>query len=117
MGRINFQLGNYSASLEQFQNVLQLDPDNADAWNNMGLIHEAKNDYLEAVAAYRKSLVLNPFHEDTNLNLANIQFLIYQTSPDSIKINDIIRRLHFVHSLNPHNQKVEKLLSRIEKAV
>ena len=115
MGRINFQLGNYSASMNLFKmfwNGIRIMPTLGIIWD---LVHEINNDYPDAIAAYRKSLALNPFHEDTNFNLANLQYIIYKVSPDTIKVNDIIRRLHFVLSLNPHNQKVGKLLSRIQQ--
>ena len=117
MGRISFQLGNYEASLNQFNDVLELDPNNADAWNNVGLVHEAGKNYSEAIASYRKSLSLNPFHEETNFNIANLQYLLYRDSCGDIKVSDIIRRLNFILSLNPHNQKVYRLLSKIEKNI
>jgi tetratricopeptide (TPR) repeat protein len=117
MGRISFQLGNYEASLNQFNDVLELDPNNADAWNNVGLVHEAGKNYSEAIASYRKSLSLNPFHEETNFNIANLQYLLYRDSCGDIKVSDIIRRLNFILSLNPHNQKVNRLLSKIEKNI
>lgn len=115
MGRILFQLGNFEDSLINFQKVLQFNPDNADAWNNLGLVYESQNKFPDALVAFRKSLSLNPFHEETNLNIAELQYLMYKSSPERIKISDIVRRLHYILSLNPHNQNVTKLLSRIEK--
>jgi hypothetical protein len=64
---------------------------------------------------YRKSLSVNLFYEETNVNLANIQYFLYLSTPERIKIDNIVRRLHFVLSLNPHNKKVQKLLDKIQK--
>ena len=115
LGRIYFQLGNYADALKNFQRVLELDPENADALNNLGSVYETTDNLTEALSAYSKSLAVNPFHEETNVNLANIQYLLYLSDPDHIKIDDILRRLHFVLSLNPHNKKVQKLLDQIQK--
>jgi tetratricopeptide (TPR) repeat protein len=115
LGRIYFQFGNYADALKNFQHVLELDPENADAWNNLGSVYETTNKLTEALSAYNKSLAINPFHEETNVNLANIEYLLYLSDPESIKIDDILRRLHFVLSLNPHNKKVQKLLDKIQK--
>jgi tetratricopeptide (TPR) repeat protein len=115
LGRIYFQFGNYNEALKYFKHVLELDPENADAWNNLGSVYETINNLTEALSAYNKSLAVNPFHEETNVNIANIQYLLYLSDPESAKIDDILRRLHFVLSLNPHNKKVQKLLERIQK--
>jgi tetratricopeptide (TPR) repeat protein len=116
LGRIYFQFVEYANALRNFQNVLELDPENADAWNNLGSVYETTNNITEAIYAYRKSLAVNPFHEETHVNLANIQYLLYLSHPDRVKIDDIIRRLHFVLSLNPNNKKVQKLLAKINGA-
>ena len=114
LGRIYCQLGNYREAVEKFERVLQLDPRYADAWNNLGSVYELQKDYSKAIEAYRNALIINPFHEDTNVNLSYIQYLILKLHPDKINKSDVIRRLHFVRSLNPHNTKVDKLLNLIE---
>ena len=100
--------------MRNFQHVLELDPENADAWNNLGSVYETINNLTEAFSAYRKSIAINPFHEETNVNLASIQYLLYLSNPESIKLNDIVRRLQFVLSLNPNNKKVQNLLDKIQ---
>jgi len=106
-------LGDYDNALNLFDKSLRYDPQNADAWNNLGSVFEGLQDFPKAVDAYRKALEINPFHEDTNYNLSNIQFLIYKNHPEKVDLSDTVRRLQFVLSLNPKNSRITKLLEGI----
>jgi tetratricopeptide (TPR) repeat protein len=97
-----------------FQTVLELEPENADAWNDLGSVYEITNNATEAISTYSRALEVDPFHEETNFNLANIQYSLYLSYPQSIDINDIIQRLNFVLARNPDNKKVRKLLNEIK---
>jgi tetratricopeptide (TPR) repeat protein len=99
-----------------FQTVLELEPENADAWNDLGSVYEITNNATEAISTYGRALEVDPFHEETNFNLANIQYSLYLSYPQSIDINDIIQRLNFVLARNPNNKKVRKLLNEINSS-
>lgn len=47
-----------------FQDVLTLDPANADAWYNLGLIAQTQNDPSKAIADYQQAVRANP--QDTS---------------------------------------------------
>jgi len=98
-----------------FKEVLNLDPDNSGALNNLGLIHEFNKEFPEALEVYRKSLLINPFHEETNFNLASLQYALFRVWPESAGLDEIISRLNFIISLNPFHHKAEKLLDRIQQ--
>ncbi len=63
-----------------FKQVLTFDPNHAEAWNNLGSIYEVMEKYEEAITAYQKSLSLNPFQEEANVNLAQSRYDIVQKS-------------------------------------
>ena len=114
MGRIYFQDGDYAKALESFQNVLKLEPKNTDAWNDLGSVYEITNNVIQAISTYRKALSVDPFNEETNFNLANAHFSLFLSNPNIVNIEDIIRRLNFILSRNPHNKKVRELFNKIK---
>jgi tetratricopeptide (TPR) repeat protein len=114
LGRIHFQYGDYAEALKSFQHVLKLQPENTDAWNDLGSVYEITNNVIQAISTYRKALGIDPFHEETNFNLANAHFSLFLSSPNIVNIEDIIKRLNFILSRNPHNKKVQELLNKIK---
>jgi tetratricopeptide (TPR) repeat protein len=72
-----FQQGQYPAALARFQQAVQADPRNADAYYNlaatthrMGLAHRDPNLMLQAEQYYNECLNLNPNHVDCHRGLA-----------------------------------------------
>ncbi|MFV3076203.1 tetratricopeptide repeat protein [Niveispirillum fermenti] len=53
-------LGDLPAARRQLARVLDRDPGNAEAWNNLGRVHEAAADKAAARGAYDQALVLAP---------------------------------------------------------
>lgn len=51
-------------ALDKFEQVLRLAPDYAEAHFSLGVIYEAKQDYVEALASYKRALELNPQRKD-----------------------------------------------------
>ncbi|MBI3131143.1 MAG: DUF3857 domain-containing protein [Acidobacteria bacterium] len=51
------------------EKVLKLDPDDKNAWNNLGRAHHAQGAYEKAIAAYRKAISMNPNEEYAYNNL------------------------------------------------
>jgi tetratricopeptide (TPR) repeat protein len=108
-------LGDYKKATGFFERVLAIDPNNAEAWNNMGSIYDITEQYDEALNAYQKSIALNPFHEEANINLALIQYKQYRLKPDSVKRDEIILRLNFILSINPQQKRAQNLLQEVIK--
>jgi tetratricopeptide (TPR) repeat protein len=57
----HYLLGQHDLSLADIDRVLALEPRHFGALAGMGLIHIARGQYREALAAYRRALAVNPF--------------------------------------------------------
>jgi len=81
MGNLYVQLGNNERAIDLFKRVIALDPDNADACNQLGSVHKSDGNYAEASASYKRVLSLDPFKEDAHMELAELNiFNIVQSS-------------------------------------
>ncbi|MEI7868264.1 MAG: tetratricopeptide repeat protein [Candidatus Methylumidiphilus sp.] len=63
LGALAF-LDNTQEALQAYRRATQLDPDNADGWNQLGLILRRVGDMDAAIAAYNKALALGNQHLD-----------------------------------------------------
>lgn len=54
-----------------WENVLQGNPDNPRAYNNLGIAYAAKKEYGQAIENYRKAIELNPRNTLAYINLGN----------------------------------------------
>ncbi len=66
--RIALSEGQYKRALATAKNATQLNPDNSDSWNVLGLAYDAVDQLPDAEASYRKSLALDPKNRATVLN-------------------------------------------------
>ncbi len=66
----SYEVGDYSAALQRYEEILKEDPINADAWYGIGLVYAKKNDQLSARAAFRKVVQINPNHVVARKRLA-----------------------------------------------
>src|SRR5262249_9716228 len=55
-----FNRGNYPRAVEMFRRVTELAPDNARAFSNLGAAYHQMDRYEDALAAYRKSIAIEP---------------------------------------------------------
>src|SRR5690348_11754546 len=72
LGNQYYQSGELLAAKSCFQQVLQQQPDNANAWHFLGLIAEQEHQYQTAIEFIIKSLELNPESAIFHINLGNI---------------------------------------------
>jgi len=56
-------------SLFHFEQAVRLKPDLADAWYNMGIIHQHRNDFSQAHDAFVRALAIRPSYWEAHLNL------------------------------------------------
>jgi len=63
MGKFYFISGKYDEAIEEFEKVVKINPKNADAYFNMGMVKEAKNDSVGAKKMYEKTLEIIPDHK------------------------------------------------------
>ncbi len=67
------QAGNIQMALSEFQRSVELDPDNADARNALGIIlHLSFRRPAEAIKHYEKALEARPNFSEARTNLANV---------------------------------------------
>ena len=53
----------YAAAVELLEEVVEAEPDNADAWNHMGFSLRNLRQFDDALAAYEKALDIEPKHK------------------------------------------------------
>ena len=63
---------NYDRAVECFHSVLQLNPDSAEAFNNLGVVYTEKGDLHSAADNFAHAVRLKPNDRDTILNCADI---------------------------------------------
>ncbi|MFK8044293.1 MAG: tetratricopeptide repeat protein [Crocinitomicaceae bacterium] len=73
LGNSNFRLKEYDKAIEHYESIVEKGKTkslNADIYHNIGNCYVMKNEFEAAIQAYKNSLKLNPFAEDTRYNLA-----------------------------------------------
>ena len=68
-GSRDMEAGNMAAAESCYRQAVQVAPDFAEAYANLGLLLEQKPDAVAAEACYRRSIELNPAYPQTHLNL------------------------------------------------
>lgn len=76
LGLVALRQGDTSSALYYYESSRDVDSSNADVWNNLGTLYEAKGDTTMAFFAYRKALALRPWAPDPRHNLAGMHFRI-----------------------------------------
>lgn len=65
--------GSWREAAFRFERVVQDDPKNAFAWNNLGVALEGTSRFEEALAAYEKALELEPKNDRIQENLGRLK--------------------------------------------
>lgn len=74
-GVINYQQKDLSGAIEEYKKVIQLDPRNLEALNNLGVIYKDLGKYREAKEHFQKALAINPNSAKVHNNLGLIYYL------------------------------------------
>jgi tetratricopeptide (TPR) repeat protein len=61
--------GNYAQAATLLERVVELEPKDKTAWNNLGLAYTGLRQVDPAIDAFKKQLEINPYHEQANTNL------------------------------------------------
>lgn len=67
--------GNAIKAIEEYENVLRLDPDNAEAHNNLGAIYKEQGNLDKALEHYQFVITSNPEMDEVHNNLGVIYYL------------------------------------------
>jgi len=60
LGNLLHEVGEPAAAVCEFMTLVERHPGNADAWFNLGFVHESRDDLLNAERCFRRALKLNP---------------------------------------------------------
>lgn len=69
-GREAFENGNKEAAKESFQKAIEIDPEFADAHNDLGVILEKFGEHTAAAEQFQKAVQLAPYHREATANLS-----------------------------------------------
>lgn len=75
-GIASFDRGDYAQALESFRKAVEEKPDFAQAYYNIGIIHDQQERFSDAIAAYKKVLEIDPGTGLVFENLAMDSYLI-----------------------------------------
>ena len=67
--------GNVTEAIKEYENVLRLNPDNAEAHNNLGAIYKEQGDLDKALEHYQFVIASNPKMDEAHNNLGVIYYL------------------------------------------
>lgn len=60
LGKAYKNLGQFDQAIAAHEQAIQIDPNCYRAWNNLGIVHFARNNYAEAERCYQKALAIEP---------------------------------------------------------
>jgi tetratricopeptide (TPR) repeat protein len=111
LGNSNFDAGQYETAEKWYTAALVKKPDDINVRTDLGLtfLFREKQDVDRAVKEFRRSLELNPRHEQTLQNM--VVALVKKGS-----FNEAETTLDKLREVNPGNQSLEKLRSDLEEA-
>jgi tetratricopeptide (TPR) repeat protein len=87
------ELQRYGESVELWQKLIDLQPNNASAYFNMGFSHLKLKNYQEALRVSKKALELNPNLKEAVLNYANSELVIGDIDRAITSLSDVLQRV------------------------
>ncbi len=101
--------GDLKGAEAAYRAALDIDPEFADAWFNLGTVKGRHGDLVGAQSCYRRAIVLRPDQERARVNLGVVLFRAGQTAAARSELETAI-------SLNPFNQEAIRNLQALESA-
>lgn len=94
---------------EQFLLVIQNDPENKEAYNNLGFIAFSQKNIEKAMSLFKKAIDIDPLYLDAIINLCNALYIRNSFSEALIILNRAIEK-------NPEKIELTKMLEDINTA-
>jgi cytochrome c-type biogenesis protein CcmH/NrfG len=85
LGNAYFDSDQYERSIQAYRKALDLKPDNADVWTDMGVMQRKAGRPQEAVKAFDQAIAVNPKHEVSRLNKGIVLFHDLQDTAGAIQ--------------------------------
>jgi len=95
-----FELKQYDNALTQSKKAVELAPDNAAAWSNLGALYYMTDKPWDAIAAYKKALELDPNQPAAMINLGTLYLA------QAGRLDEAIEALKKAQELDPNNAEV-----------
>jgi tetratricopeptide (TPR) repeat protein len=119
-----YDKGMLAEAIEEFKEVLEIDPDDAETCYNLGNAYVDKEMFDEAISAYKKVIELNPGFIDAYINLGTV-YLDSGLTDDAIalyqqgaKLNpDDAYLCYYLGEAYCDKQRYKKAIIKFEKAV
>ncbi|MGD1085372.1 MAG: tetratricopeptide repeat protein, partial [Verrucomicrobiota bacterium] len=97
------QKGNLNEAIKEFRKAVEINPDYADGFYNLGDALALKGDMEEAIAQFRKALEINPAYEDAHINLGN-------ALANDGKLEEAIAQYQKAVEINPADENLRDIL-------
>jgi len=68
LGHAYFDTNQYTRAIEAYKKYLDLKPDDADIWTDMGVMHRRRGEPVEALRAFDKAIEVDPGHQQARFN-------------------------------------------------
>lgn len=119
-----YDKGMLTEAIEEFKEVLEIDPDDAETRYNLGNAYVDKEMFDEAISAYKKAIELNPGFIDAYINLGTV-YLDSGLTDDAIalyqqgaKLNpDDAYLCYYLGEAYCDKQRYKKAIIKFERAV
>jgi tetratricopeptide (TPR) repeat protein len=116
--------GNYSQAATLLERVVELEPKDKTAWNNLGLAYMGQRQVDRAIDAFKKQLEINPYHEQANTHLgrAYLQQRRYPEAETAFKKQLELNPLDkYAHAILGHQyvemERYDAAIPVLEKAI
>jgi tetratricopeptide (TPR) repeat protein len=112
--RLYHAQGDYANALHNFEKALNEDPQNAQTYNNLGLIYEELRDWEKAISSFQRSVELDMFFPEGHLNLVRALYHHHSGNLSVSILHGLIERLYMTLSLDLDSKTVQPIREKVE---
>ncbi len=100
----------YQLAIEQYQRAIEIQPNFAQAYNNLGSVYFLSGSYPESIEEYKRAIELKPDYAEAYYNLA----MVYEATED---INQAIDSYRMVIGIRPDHERAHQGLGSAYKTL
>lgn len=83
LGFCNFSNGDFEKSIDAYQHLIQINPDDLDARNDLGIAYTQVKNYNESIVQFKYILEKDPNNKEAHFNLNKVYRLILEKEADN----------------------------------
>lgn len=114
LGNAYFDSDQYEKSIQAYRKALDLKPDNADVWTDMGVMQRKAGRPQEAVKAFDQAIAVNPKHEVSRLNKGIVLFHDLQDAVGAIRAWEGLLEINPT-AMAPGGVSVDQMVQSLKK--